>query len=192
MKRMDLQEFLAFDKAYMIAPIGISFGMTSRSFDFFLLQVIGEKDAPVRFEGRIIVFDSEDLCRASLERLEVVLPVDVRAQHEYGFICDISNAIKLVTDEEVDRDAVVLNCINTVLDLTTASGFGFPEEYRILLSLADRLTFRAEFGEFKQVRSLVRNALLWCAGVVSMDLRLTTSLQEFETLLPGLSATINR
>jgi hypothetical protein len=189
---MELQEFLSFNKAYSIAPIGLSFGMSRSSFDCFFLGIIGDKDSPIRFNGKIVAFNGESLCRASLERLELTLPVTVKVEHKYDFVCDIGAAIKLITEDEIDRDAIVLNCINTLLDLTTTGAFDLPDQYRILRSLANRLTFREEFGEFTQVRSLVRNALLWCAGMASVELMIVPNLTEFETLLPQLSAAPNR
>jgi hypothetical protein len=189
---MEFQKFLVFDKAYLIAPIRLSFGMSRSSLDLFFLEIIGDKDSPVRFEEKIVAFRDESLCRASLERLELTLPVTVKVEHKYDFICDIGTAIKLVTEDEIDRNAVVLNCINTLLDLTTTGPFDLPDEYRILRALADRLTFREEFGEFTQVRSLIRNALLWCAGIAGVELMIVQNLAEFETLLPKLSATPNR
>jgi hypothetical protein len=58
---MELQEFLVFDKAYSIAPIGLSFGVSRSSFDLFFLGILGDKDSPIRFEGRIVAFDDEKL-----------------------------------------------------------------------------------------------------------------------------------
>lgn len=83
----------------------------------------------------------------------------------------------------------MLNCLNTLLDLATGS-FDLPDEYRIVRSLADRLTFREEFGEFTRARSLIKNALLWLAGITVVQLMIVQSSEEFETLLPRLSATI--
>jgi hypothetical protein len=189
---MNLHEFLVFNNAEMITPIGLSFGMRGYGADLFLLEVIGDKDSPVRSDGRMIAFGDESLCRTAVERLKSLLPVGVKIEHKYDFVCNIPSAIKLVTEQEEDREAIVLNCINTLLDLVATGPFDLPDEYRILRALADRLTFRGEFGEFKQTRSLIRNALLWCAGIASLDAILIQSLPEFEALLPGLSATPNR
>jgi hypothetical protein len=189
---MDLQEFLAFDHAEMISPIGLSFGMRGRGADLFLLEIIGDKDSPIRFEGRMIAFGDEALCRAALERLKILLPVGVKVEHEYRVICDIRSAVEMVIEQEQDPNAVVLKCINTLLDLIETGSFDPPDEYAILRALADRLTFSAEFKEFVQTRSLIRTALLWCAGVTSVDLRLIQSLPEFESVLPGLCANPHR
>lgn len=124
--------------------------------------------------------------------LKPLVPTGVKVEHKYDFICDIPSALKLVIEQEQDTDAVVLNCVNALLDFVTTSLFDLSEEYRILRALADRLTFRGDFGEFKQTRVLVRNALLWCAGIVSIDLILIQSLSDFEALVPGLSAAVNR
>jgi hypothetical protein len=187
---LDLQEFLAFDHAQMIAPIRLSFRMRSRgNVDLFLLEVIGDKDSPIRFDGRMVAFDDENLCRSAAERLKLALP-GVGIEDSSDFICDIHGAIKLVTEGECDDNAVVLNCINTLLDLVATGPFDLPDEYKILRAVADRLTFREEFGEFKQTRTLIRNALLWCAGIASVDSMLVRSLSEFEFLLPGLSARV--
>lgn len=185
---MKLQEFLIHDNAEMIAPVGMSFGMRGRGADLFILEVIGDKDSPIRSGGRIIGLCDEVLCRAALEALRPLLPVGVKIDHKYDFICNISDAIKLVTEEDEDRDAVVLNCINTLLDLVATGPVELPNEYTILRALADRLTFHAEFAEFKQTRSLIRNALLWCAGITNIELTLVRSLDEFEALLPSMSA----
>jgi len=185
---MNLQEFLAFDNAEMITPIGLSFGMRDRSADVFLLEVIGDKDSPIRCNGRMIAFGDEALCRGALERLALVLPSSVKADHKYNFICNIRGAIDLVVEKEKDPDAVVLNCINTLLDLIETGSLHIPDEYTILRAVADRLTFRPEFGEFGQTRSLIRTALLWCAGATAVDLVVIRTLPEFESLLPCLSA----
>jgi len=185
---MEFQEFLTFDNAEMIAPIGLSFGMHSRGADMFLLQIIGDKDSPIRFNGRMIAFDDESVCRGAVERLEPLLPKGVRIEQKYDFLCDIYRAIRLVTKERCDRDAVVLNCINTLLDFVATGPFDLPDEYKILVSLVDRLTFREEFGEFIQSKSLIQNGLLWCAGMTVVDLTMVRTLTEFESLLSNLSA----
>jgi hypothetical protein len=61
------------------------------------------------------------------------------------------------------------------------------DEYRIVRSLAHRLTF-VRSREFAQLRSLIRNALLWCAGIASVELIIVPNLTEFKMLLPKLSA----
>jgi hypothetical protein len=188
----NFQEFLAFDNAEMITPIGVSLGMRGDRPDLFVLEIIGDKDSPIRVSGKMIAFQTESLCRTALEKLKPLLPVGVKIEQKYDFICDIPGAIKLVMEQEDDSDAVVLNCINTLLDFVATGFFDLPDEYRILRALADRLTFRGEFGEFKQTRILVRNALLWCAGVAVVDVMLIQSHTEFEALLPSLSATENR
>src|SRR5690242_11047332 len=189
---MNLHEFLVLDNAEMITPVGLSFGMRGHGADLLIIEVIGNKDSPIRFNGRMIAFADEKLCRTALELLKPLLPTGVKLEHKYDFVCDIPGAIKLVTEEDEDRDAVVLNCINTLLDLVATGPFDLPDGYRILRALADRLTFRGEFGEFKQTRLLLRNALLWCAGIASVDMILIQSLPEFEALLPSISATDNR
>ena len=187
---MDFKKFLILNHVDMITPIGLSFGMRGRGADLFVLQLIGDKDSPIRFNGRMIAFPDESLCRNALETIKPLLPVGVKVEHKYDFICDIPSAIKLVTEHEGDSEAVVLNCINTLLDFVVTGSFDFPDDYRILRALADRLTFQGEFGEFTQTRLLIRNALLWCAGITSVDLMLIQSLAEFEALLSSLSATV--
>lgn len=189
---MELQEFLVFNNAEMIAPIGLSCGMRNRAADFFLLEVIGDKDSPLRFNGRIIAFDEVDACRAALQRLEPLLPARVKVEHKYDFVCNVHRAIEMIMEDGSDRDAVVLNCINTLLDFVATGPFELPEEYTILRSLGDRLTLHGEFGEFTQARSLIRNALLWCTGLACTDLSLIHSLAEFEPLLQSLSVAPNR
>lgn len=176
----------------MIQPIGLSFGLRRQNYDVFCLGILGDKDAPIRSDGRIISFEDENLCRNALMRLEPLLPVGIEVKHDYDFICDLSGAIQLIMEEDIDRDAIMLNCINTVLDLVTTSPFDLPAEYRILLSLADRLTFKEEFGEFMQVRASIRNALLWCAGLTITQLMLIPSLTEFERIISSLSVTQNK
>jgi len=189
---VDFKQFLNFDRAEMIAPIGVSFGIKNRPPDFFFLEIIGDKDSPIRFNGRIVTFDDEKLCRSALSMIGELLPEKVKAEHKYDFICDIPRAMTLITEQEIDSGATVLNCLNTLLDVIATGPFDLPDEYRVLRSLADRLTFKEEFGEFKQIESLLRNALLWCAGATVSDLTLIYSLSEFEPLLSNLSATINK
>jgi hypothetical protein len=52
---MEFQKFLVFDKAYLIAPIRLSFGMSRSSLDLFFLEIIGDKDSPVRFEEKLLL-----------------------------------------------------------------------------------------------------------------------------------------
>lgn len=189
---MDLASFLEFDNAKMIAPVGLRFGMKGSGADVFVLEVIGDEDSPIRSDGRILAFNDESICRNALEHLSPLLPQRVKPQHKYDFICDIPGAIELVIKQEVDRDAVVLNCINTLLDLIVTGPFDLPDEYNILKSLADHLTFREEFEDFKRSRSRLRDALLWCAGNTVIDLMVISSATEFESLLPGLSVMTKR
>ncbi len=184
---MEFQKFLSLDNAQMLSPIGLAFGMNSRGADLLVLEVIGDKDAPIRTNGRMIAFEDENLCRSALEHIRPLLPSGVSIDEKYDFICDIGNAIRLVTEEQHDRDAIVLNCINTLLDFVGTGRFDLPDEYRVLLSLVDRLTFREEFGEFVQSRSLIRNGLLWCAGITVLDIIKVRSLTEFDSLLSNLS-----
>ncbi len=189
---MDLQAFFEFDNADMVAPVGLSFGMKSSGADVFVLEVIGDEDSPIRSNGRILAFNDEDSCRAALGLLESLLPQKVKTSHKYDFVCDFSSALELITKQDVDRDAIVLNCINTVLDLIGSGPFELPDEYAILNKLADHLTFRDELAGFDGARSKLRDALLWCAGNVVVDLRVIGSAEEFKALLPYLAVTTKR
>jgi hypothetical protein len=186
---MDIREFMVENRAYIVAPIGLSFGATGNAADCFFLSILGDKDAPIRSEGRIVGFVDEAVCRSALDFIAARLPDGVRAEYNFDFVCDISGALEAVTKTDTDKDAVILNCINTLLDLVGTSTFDLPDEYRILRAVADRFTFREELGEFTQVRTLLRNALLWCAGVVSVQLLFVDSLATFMFLFPTLIAT---
>lgn len=191
---MDLLAILAFDSADTITPIGVSFGMHGKEgvADFFLLEVIGDRDSPIRFENRILVFNNASECRMFLERIEPLLPPGVKAEHKYDFVCDISTALTLVANSDDDTGAVLLNCANTLLDFIATGPFPLPDEHKILESLADHLTFRQELGEFTAFRSRLRDALLWCAGNFVTNSMLVRSPAEFEALLPNLLANEHR
>jgi hypothetical protein len=187
MKTVELREFVTNEKVYMIAPIGLSFGLGAQKADVFFLQAIGNTDSPLRFNEKMVAFREENVCRSAIERLRGRLPENVQLEQNYDFVVDIPEAIRLVNNENIDQNAVVLNLINTMLDVVKTSHFQLPEEYRILLAMADRLTFKEDFSEFTQVRGLLLKAMIWCAGVATLELMIVESLDKFDTLVQGLS-----
>lgn len=187
---MELRTFLEFDNVQLIAPLGISFGLNGRGADLFVLEVIGDEDSPIRYsDGRILAFSNKEQCQAAMKRIKRILPQGTEFSANYDPICDFSGALSLITSGGHDREAIVLDCINSALDFVMTGPFVWPSEHDVLLSLADHLTFREGLEEFNDSRGRLRDALLWCIGATVADLVWVRSAGEFEQMLPNLSAT---
>jgi hypothetical protein len=183
---MELKNLATQNDTRVISVIGLSFGLIEKeAADFYLIEVIGDKDLPITLNHRMLLFKEHRLALQIGERLSREL--SVKLDDERGFICDIRKALEIVSNADADTEGVVLNCINTLLDFVATSPFDLPDCYKILRSLADRLTFKEELGEFVQARGLLQNALLWCAGVTLSSAKIIESMEQFESVFPDLS-----
>jgi hypothetical protein len=90
---------------------------------------------------------------------------------EPDLICDLPETLRLLTQENVDNHAVILNFLNADLDVVGQLGCGITEwAKRDLYKVADHLTFNREFSSFLLAENIGRDelsdAICLCVGMV--------------------------
>ncbi len=158
---------------HSLALIGLSINSGHAEAQFYLLlNYGGERDSPIMEEGKILLFKTPQMVKKWMRcNWGRSISWNNVAHRDASFVCNISEALRLVEGGTVDRSATIINCLNTFSDLLPASGFKLPTQYkRVLVKVADRLTFHREYGKFLRQerisRSVLRDAILWCLGSV--------------------------
>jgi len=137
----------------------------------------GEQDVPLMVDGRIVFF--ADPARAA----ELILqhgaewandPMDVSKPTLW---CDVAQALHHLSAGGIDASASVVDAVNVLLDLVSASGTKMVDSRRRALhAIADYCTtskdltkYLEEVGDHSS-RELV-DAVLWCVGAVVVKSR---------------------
>jgi len=160
-----------------VALIGFRLNPDSESSDLFTLMAYGDRDFPVQQAGRIVFFCDVALVPVAFKCFPDEITRGLQPPLEAQLVCDLARALHIIETRDCDDSATVLNCLNTLFDLVTASGLYWPNRYKhVLYSLADHLTFQQEFLAFLEQRGVTRrriiDAFLWCIGAVSVKAKL--------------------
>lgn len=127
-----------------------------------------EPDRPLTCRGRIAFFGDPKLAKGVLAltatNAQVAEPVPC-------MVCDLPGALDLIHVGTYDDGAVLLNVINTSLDLLRGAALSMPTQVKsVLYPLADFLTFSREVGEYftnEATRRAALDALLCCIGAIT-------------------------
>jgi len=144
---------------------------------YSLLSVGGDNERPITASGRILFFAHPELAAKALA-LDTELARLALPPLEVETFCDVAEALHLVNSQNVDSDAVVLDCLLIFDDLVRATRLHMPDRYQGLLTeLTARLTEGKQLEDIFTshfLREHVEDALLWCIGAIAAKSRMIT------------------
>jgi len=142
---------------------------------YTLLSVGGDYERPITASGRLLFFTRPELATTALA-LDTELAKLAPPPTEVETFCDVAEALHLVNSQNVDSDAVVLDCLMIFDDLVRATRIHMPDRYQGLLTeLTARLTEGKQLGNIFTshfLREHVEDALLWCIGAIAAKSRM--------------------
>jgi len=154
--------------------IGFRMDPTVEGPQFYtLIGSAGQSEVPISKGDRILFFrkpaDAARALAASDNGFASVRPVP----KELELLCDISQALYVVDQENEDADGLLFELIAVFDDLLRAVKLSVPTEYvAVLAAMANRLGENQEFASFLTENGLTRekleDALLWCVGAISV------------------------
>jgi hypothetical protein len=138
------------------------------------------EDSPLAFEGYVVFFSESELAVRALELCGIDIENFDSLPKESDLDCDVARSLYLVSSEDIDSSATLINFLNVLLDLVKATQMLMPEEYkRLLYEFSDHLTFHRELSTFftqrNVTRSTITDAILWCIGAVVSKSKLIVS-----------------
>jgi hypothetical protein len=145
--------------------------------EVYTLILEDEKDRPLVANDQILFFNKPELAPGALELSDPDFKRHGPPPKEVDLVCDVAECLYLITSENADPSATIINALNIIFDLVQATKLPMPAEYkRALYTFADHLTFHREFSDFANqpdmTRSILRDGILWCIGAVVSKARL--------------------
>lgn len=144
--------------------------------ELYILMICADKDYPLMVEGDIIFFTKPTLGLKAVQLssnvdLQKIILKTMNDVDDVDFVVDIAEVLYLISDKNIDDQATIINCLNTLFDLVLCTGIPMPSNYKKLLyNFADHLTFHQEFSSFLEQHSISRSwvidAILWCMNTV--------------------------
>jgi hypothetical protein len=149
-----------------LALVGFRLDPNREDPEVYTLIVYGGNDRPVVIHDRIVLFTRPELVLRAYELGDANEKQLGPPPQSTSLVCDIAEMLNIIKNQRTDKSSVILNCINTLLDLADVSGLLMPSEYRsILFDFADHLTFHREFATYlgqKNIRrEVIVDAILW-------------------------------
>lgn len=142
---------------------------------YTLLAVGGHNERPLTYEGSIVFFTRAEQADTAL-KLDSSMAELGPAPREVETVCDVAEALYLVNSQNADPHGTLLDCLLILDDLVRATRLSMPERYQgILTELTARLTEGKELKDIfmnASLRDHVEDALLWCAGAVTVKARI--------------------
>jgi hypothetical protein len=152
--------------------VGLRISDEASQPDFYCIKISNTcRDYYLCVNSKLLIFKDAGLVPdvgARLLREQRIVNV---VTSEPDLICDLPGALRLITEEDVDDRAVILNFLNAAFDIVRQVGCVIPGwAERDLYKIADHLTFNKEFSSFLRAENLMRdelcNAICLCAGLV--------------------------
>lgn len=132
-------------------------------------------ERPILRDGYPIFFGTPQLGNQALAMSNCGASAFGPAPLEVSYVHDVTEVLYTLNEEDAAQSATLLDFINLILDISNATAFGLPDQYRSDLErFADHLTFHLEFGAFLKEQGLSRKALTdaiyWCVGMVACQM----------------------
>ena len=163
-----------------VSIIGFRINSESRSLDVYTLMTYGAIEAPLVVDGQLVFFRSPSSAAVAYDLFEEDIKNVSSLPTEVDAMCDVAEMLYLINHQDRDETATVLNCLNTLFDLVTATRTSMPIAYKkILYDFADHLTFNQEFADYIHQQGLnkttITDAILWCIGAIVVNSRVLPS-----------------
>lgn len=156
--------------------IGFRLNPDSDDADIYTAILHGEIDKPLMIDDQIIFSKQLETLAHVIDSVPNVNQ-SISPLHKVDLICDVAEALYLITAEDIDTSATIINFLNILFDLVRATKLSMPANYKnILYSFADHLTFSQEFKRFleekKITRGEIRDAILWSIGTIMVKTKM--------------------
>lgn len=171
------------DEEEMIRLVGFRVNPDVEGVEFYSIFLEANVDRPLIIDERFAFFTEINAAKNIIKNSNLCEKTDLfEAKGEIDYCCDIAETLYLIASQRVDQQAVILNCINTILDLEKWLKIKAPEEFKQGLRLfADYLTFHQELESFfeseKITRREITNAIIWYVGAIFICSTIITSLE---------------
>jgi len=136
----------------------------------FYCLISAESELPVTIANDVALFLHPEDAAAALRAAGVDPDSYDPLPSEPAVICDVAGALFRLESAPSDADAVILNCINTLLDCVKATDLNLSESSRqVLHAVADHLTFSRDVEAIRvEERDSARDAILWIVGALAV------------------------
>jgi hypothetical protein len=152
--------------------VGLRFDGESEEPDLYTLVFSDRDHGPIVSRERLLFFSDVALApkAIALDDDAEIRELDASGL-ELEVVYDVAQACYLLSSEDFDDSASILNCLNGLFDFVRTADLEIPPWYRQpLYDLADHLTFSKEYGSWIERSSVQRetylNGLIWCVGAV--------------------------
>ncbi|MEG3848752.1 hypothetical protein QT971_15410 [Microcoleus sp. herbarium19] len=147
--------------------------------NLYTLIVCGEQEPPLVSGGQLVFFTRPELAINALQLCDIDVSELGKPPAKIDAICDIAETLYLLDAEDIDESGIILNCLNSLLNLVKATLTPMPAEYkRVLYAFADHLNIEGEFASFLDEEDIQRsemvNAILWSVGAITVKAKLLT------------------
>lgn len=148
--------------------IEVRFSANHKPGELYMAVLVSEKDVALTTEGDVCLFrnylQAEDVIRTYSTTAE---PVEYNVD-DIACLCDTVECERIISAGVVDLDAVVVDTINTVLDILRSISVDIPASHkRTLFLLADYSTFDRDLSPFFRETGVTKqdaiDAIRWCA-----------------------------
>ena len=149
--------------------IGLRIDPDRENCDFFTILFSGDIDVPLTIDNYIVFFDEIDFLSKTIE-LEVPEIFNDLNTSEIELV-DLAQTLYLISVEDIDNSATIVDSLNIIIDLVKASGFTMTNASKsILFEVADYFTFNKKISDFfdnsNMSRTEVIDTILWCDGAI--------------------------
>ncbi|MBD3885860.1 hypothetical protein IFO70_29550 [Phormidium tenue FACHB-886] len=143
----------------------------------YTLFICNDENQPIVVDEQIVFFSNPELASKALELYGANVGQYNSIPKDVDLVCDLATMLYLITSEDTDPSAIIVNCLNTFDDLVKATELQVPNEYKkVLNAFADHLTFDQEFANFLTQqnisRSVIIDGVLWCVGAILVKARI--------------------
>jgi hypothetical protein len=130
-----------------------------------------DQNRPLTHDGRIVFFQRPNQANEALSLGDAAFRKYGKAPAEISAVYDVHEALQLVRTGTCDDNATIVNLLNELFDLVSATPVSLPNAYRdAQAALADHATFSRDLGEYfgdgPDRRALALDAMHWSIGVV--------------------------
>lgn len=166
-----------------LALIGFRLDPDRDNPEVYTLIVYGGKDRPILVQDRIVLFSSPELVFHAYELGDANVKRLGPPPSSPSLVCDVAEMLDIIGNRNTDESSVILNCINTMLDLLDPGKTPIPPGYKqLLFSFADHLTFDREFASFLNRNNIERekiiSAITWCVGAIVVRARFLSTRER--------------
>ncbi|GEM_PF-1238741 len=157
-----------------VALVGVRLNKHNEHPELYTLITYGADDVLLTSGKQLLFFTMPEFAGPAFALFPESIQQAFPPPEEVSFIYDLAKALQIVRHGRLDKEAIVIDCLNFIFDLVQTIGIAIPDKNKVALyNLADYLTFDKNIGVFFQnhthTRSEITNAILWCVGVITTN-----------------------